>query len=165
VLGDYFDYIGGTSTGAIIATFLSLGWRISDILKFYVDAGSAMFDKASLLSRFRYKFEDEKLSALLKDQLGAQTTLASDRLRTLLMLVMRNATTDSPWPISKNPRAKYNDPKRVDNNLNLPLWQLVRASTAAPTYFPPRRSRLASIASSSSTAASRCTTTLLFSCT
>jgi uncharacterized protein len=137
VLGDYFDYIGGTSTGAIIATFLSLGWRVSDILKFYVDAGPAMFDKAGLLSRFRYKFEDEKLSALLKEQLGAQTTLASSKLRTLLMLVMRNATTDSPWPISNNTRAKYNDPKRVDNNLNLPLWQLVRASTAAPTYFPP----------------------------
>ena len=26
---------------------------------------------------------------------------------------------------------------RVDCNLRLPLWQLVRASTAAPTYFPP----------------------------
>jgi hypothetical protein len=24
-----------------------------------------------------------------------------------------------------------------DCNLNLPLWQIVRASTAAPTYFPP----------------------------
>jgi hypothetical protein len=31
----------------------------------------------------------------------------------------------------------YNDPKRPNCNLRLPLWQLVRASTAAPTYFPP----------------------------
>jgi uncharacterized protein len=50
---------------------------------------------------------------------------------------MRNATTDSPWPLSNNPAAKYNDPGRPDCNLNLPLWQLVRASTAAPVYFPP----------------------------
>jgi hypothetical protein len=50
---------------------------------------------------------------------------------------MRNATTDSPWPLSNNPYAKYNDPARNDNNLNFPLWQLIRASTAAPTYFPP----------------------------
>jgi len=50
---------------------------------------------------------------------------------------MRNATTDSPWPVSNNPRAKYNDAKRPDSNLCLPLWQLVRASTAALTYFPP----------------------------
>ena len=53
------------------------------------------------------------------------------------MLVMRNATTDSPWPVSNNPHAKYNEKGRPDNNLALPLWQLVRASTAAPTYFPP----------------------------
>ena len=39
--------------------------------------------------------------------------------------------------MSNNPRAKYNDRTRKDCNLNLPLWQLVRASTAAPTYFPP----------------------------
>ena len=26
---------------------------------------------------------------------------------------------------------------RDDDNLKFPLWQLVRASTAAPTYFPP----------------------------
>jgi Patatin-like phospholipase len=63
--------------------------------------------------------------------------LGDDRLRTLLMLVMRNHTTDSPWPVSNNPRAPYNSPDRPDCNLRLPLWQLVRASTAAPTFFPP----------------------------
>jgi uncharacterized protein len=143
VLADYFDYIAGTSTGAIIATFLSLGWRVSAILDFYVKAGAAMFDKASLLRRFRHKFEDEKLAAMLREQIGQDSTRGGPRtlgdsgLRTLLMLVMRNATTDSPWPVSNNPRAKYNDPAREDSNLLLPLWQLVRASTAAPTYFPP----------------------------
>ena len=38
----------------------------------------------------------------------------------------------------QHPYAKYNANKhRLDDNLKLPLWQLVRASTAAPTYFPP----------------------------
>jgi uncharacterized protein len=137
VLGDYFDYIGGTSTGAIIATCLSLGWRVDRIAAFYERSGAQMFDRASILKRFRYKFEDEKLTALLKSELGQATTLGDEKLRTLLMLVMRNASTDSPWPVSNNPRAKYNDAGRTDCNLRLPLWQLVRASTAAPTYFPP----------------------------
>lgn len=137
VLSDYFDYVSGTSTGAIIATFLSLGWRVEKILQFYRDAGPAMFAKAGLLKRFRYKFEDEALAEMLRQQLGADTTLGSETLKTLLMVVLRNATTDSPWPVSNNPRAKYNDPSRPDSNLKLPLWQLVRASTAAPTYFPP----------------------------
>jgi patatin-like phospholipase/acyl hydrolase len=137
VLAQYFDYIGGTSTGAIIATCLSLGWRVDRIRRFYEQSGAEMFDRASLLRRFHYKFEDEKLAVLLKRELGAETTLGDDQLQTLLLLVMRNATTDSPWPVSNNPRAKYNDLKRPDSNLRLPLWQLVRASTAAPTYFPP----------------------------
>lgn len=139
VLADYFDYIAGTSTGAIIATCLSLGMRVDTIRQFYLASGPAMFDKARLLRRFRYKFEDEKLADQLKDKIGADTTLGSEKLKTLLLLVLRNATTDSPWPVSNNPKAKYNcDLSHDDCNLNLPLWQLVRASTAAPTYFPPQ---------------------------
>jgi uncharacterized protein len=55
----------------------------------------------------------------------------------LLLMVVRNATTDSPWPISNNPRAMFNNTGDDNDNLKIPLWQLVRASTAAPTYFPP----------------------------
>jgi hypothetical protein len=137
VLADYFDFFAGTSTGAIIAACLSLGMSSTQIRDFYVESGSSMFDKASLLKRFRYQYEDEKLAGKLKDVFGADTTLGSDKLKTLLMMVMRNATTDSPWPLSNNPGAKYNQPGRTDCNMNLPLWQLVRASTAAPVYFPP----------------------------
>src|ERR1044071_118835 len=51
VLADYFDYVAGTSTGAIIATCVSLGMRVKDIRDFYAESGPAMFDKASLLKR------------------------------------------------------------------------------------------------------------------
>jgi hypothetical protein len=54
-----------------------------------------------------------------------------------LLVVTRNVTTDSPWPISTNPYAKYNAPDRSDRNTKIPLWKLVRASTAAPVFFPP----------------------------
>lgn len=142
VLADYFDYIAGTSTGAIIATCLSLGMSAAEIRKFYVDSGPAMFEKASWYKRFKYKFEDQKLIKKLKEVIASKTgdplaTLDSEALKTYLLIILRNATTDSPWPISNNPAAKYNESKRDDCNLKLPLWQLVRASTAAPTYFPP----------------------------
>ena len=140
VLADYFDYIAGTSTGGIIATCLSWGMRVSQVREFYQENGKTMFDKASILKRFRYKYEDHALANKLREVLsqdGAPSTLGTNRLKTLLMLVMRNSTTDSPWPVCNNPAAKYNDRARADCNLNLPLWQLVRASTAAPTYFPP----------------------------
>lgn len=142
VLADYFDYIAGTSTGAIIATCLSLGMRVADIRDFYVASGPAMFDKANLLQRFRTKYSDVQLAEQLRQVIGQRSgetdaTLGSAALRTYLLLILRNATTDSPWPLSNNPRAKYNDITDQGCNLHLPLWQLVRASTAAPTYFPP----------------------------
>ena len=142
VLADYFDFVAGTSTGAIIAACISYGMKIDDVRNFYIESGKGMFDKAFLLKRFRYKYEDEDLVAKLKDVFGSGTTLGSDKLKTVLMMVMRNATTDSPWPVSNNPFAKYNQLIRrsdpyCDCNLDFPLWQLVRASTAAPVYFPP----------------------------
>ncbi len=142
VLADYFDFVAGTSTGAIIAACISLGMKVDTIRDFYVDSGREMFDKAFLLRRFRYKYEDDKLAKKMQSIFGEETTLGSEKLRTVLMMVMRNATTDSPWPLSNNPFAKYNQPERrekphYDCNLDFPLWQLVRASTAAPVYFPP----------------------------
>ncbi len=137
VLADYFDLMAGTSTGAIIATCLSLGMTVDQVRTFYRDSGSAMFDRASLLKQYWYKFKDEPLIAQLKTVLGADTEFGSERLRTALILVMRNASTDSPWMLSNHPSARYNASTRDDCNLKLPLWQLVRASTAAPSYFPP----------------------------
>jgi uncharacterized protein len=137
VLADYFDYVAGTSTGGIIAALISLGLPVGRIREFYLASGAEMFQKARLWERFRTKFREDKLSAMLREVIGEHTRFGSDRLQTLLMIVMRNATTDSPWPLSNNPLAKYNDTQRADCNLEFPLWQLVRASTAAPTYFPP----------------------------
>jgi len=137
VLADYFDFVAGTSTGAILAACIAMGMPVAKIREFYVKSGADMFDKASLLKKWKYKYNDEGLADKLKQELGVDTTLGSDKLRTLLMMVMRNATTDSPWPIWNNPKAKYNDRARSNCNLNLPLWQLVRASTAAPVFFPP----------------------------
>lgn len=142
VLADYFDFVCGTSTGAIIAACISSGMSMEKIRQFYLDSGKHMFDKASVLKRLQYNYNDEPLAKLLREALNAQlgeadAKLGSTHLKTLLMMVMRNHSTDSPWPVSNNPFAKYNDRSRDDCNLELPLWQLVRASTAAPTYFPP----------------------------
>lgn len=136
-LASYFDFVAGTSTGAIIAACISVGMTVSEIREFYLSSGEEMFDKASLLKRFRHTYGDEKLAKKLQLVFGKDSTLGTEKLKTVLMMVMRNATTDSPWPISNNPFAKYNQRDRKDCNLDIPLWQLIRASTAAPIYFPP----------------------------
>ena len=145
-LSDYFDYIAGTSTGAIIATGLAIGKTVDELIDFYRSTGTAMFEKTRYLERLNSLYRNGPLEQQLKSVFGATTDLrprAADdpstapRLKTLLLVVTRNVTTDSPWPISSNPEGRYNLPHRTDCNLCIPLWQLVRASTAAPIYFPP----------------------------
>jgi uncharacterized protein len=136
-LCDYFDYIGGTSTGAIIAAGLARGMTTADLMEFYSSCGKEMFDPAWLVERIKYLYTADPLKAKLQEVFGATTTLEPDNLKCLLLIVTKNVTTDSPWPVSSNPDAKYNDPARKDCNLRIPLWQLVRSSTAAPVYFPP----------------------------
>jgi patatin-like phospholipase/acyl hydrolase len=139
VLADFFDYVGGTSTGAIIATCIARGMTMERVRQFYIEGGRIMLKPAPILRRWHYRHLDSGLSAALKRELGEQTTFGDPGLQTLLLLVMRNATTDSPWPLSNNPKALFNAvSEKEGNNLLLPLWQLIRASTAAPTYFPPQ---------------------------
>ncbi len=142
-LCDYFDYIAGTSTGAIIAACLSRGMTVAEIFSFYNSAGEQMFESSHLLQRLRSLYTADPLKVKLQDVFGHDTTLepaevvSEKSLKCLLLVVTKNFTTDSPWPVSTNPDAKYNDPTLKDCNLKIPLWQLVRASTAAPVFFPP----------------------------
>lgn len=136
-LCNFFDYIGGTSTGAIIAAGLARGMSARELSEFYMKTGPAMFDKSFILFRLRHLYESKPLAEELQKTFGKDTNLFPESLKCLLLVVTRNVTTDSPWPISSNPFARYNLPHRGDCNLCIPLWQLVRASTAAPVYFAP----------------------------
>jgi hypothetical protein len=137
VLADYFDYVGGTSTGGILATGIARGMSMAQLRDFYLEGTKTMFRRAPWFRQWYYRNLAEDLSAKLRDVFGAHTTFGDSALRTLLMLVMRNVTTDSPWPLSNNPDALFNGPEVDGCNLELPLWKLVRASAAAPIYFPP----------------------------
>ena len=136
-LCDFFDYIAGTSTGAIIAAGLARGMSVRELLGFYTELGPMIFQRAGIIKRFWNLYKSDPLAAKLQEVFGKETDLGSDSLRCLLLVVTRNATTDSPWPVSNHPFARYNLRTRRDCNLQIPLWQLVRASTAAPVFFPP----------------------------
>ena len=86
------------------------------------------------------RYPDDALIDKLRQFVGGdEVHLDTDKLRTLLLLVLSNATTDSPWPVSNNPNSAYADTRK-----HIPLWQLVRASTAAPLYFPPQEIQVGS---------------------
>lgn len=134
VLGDWFDYVGGTSTGAIIAGGVAIGMPVARIQQLYRENMHRIFTRAGILNVLRACYDEDGIEEVLRREFG-ERTLRSPDLRCLLLLGLRNASTASPWPISSNPAGRYNQGER--SNLDLPLWQLIRASAAAPTYFVP----------------------------
>ena len=131
-LCDRFDLIAGTSTGAILAAGLALGLKAATLRDFYLQFGQEIFSKSWWPVRFWHTYPAGPLERHLKEVLGESTTLGSERLRTQILIVTKNATQGNDWFFSNNPRNKF-----FQNNSAIPLWQIVRASSAAPTYFPP----------------------------
>lgn len=137
----YFDLIAGTSTGAIIAAALASGWSAAQLETSYLDLGRKVFERSLFrLGVLRAKYDQRKLSEELKKLLGADVALGSERLKTGLLIVTKRLDSGSPWPLGNNPRGRYYR-RSADSgaiaNADYPLWQVVRASTAAPAFFDP----------------------------
>lgn len=140
-LGQYFDLIGGTSTGALIATGLALGQEVGELIETYLSLAEHSFQGGRwhgglLIPKFR--------SAPLLMQIEAQVgdiTLGSERLQTGLAIVTKRIDTGSVWVFHNNPRGRYYAPAENTDlampNRDLPLARLLCASTAAPTFFAP----------------------------
>ena len=141
VLSNYFDLIGGTSTGAIIAAGLALGRGVQELQALYIELATKIFKKPFFrIGAIVPKFGNASLEAALKEAYGAETKFGSDTLKTGLMVMTKRMNTGSPWPVTNNPRDPYYAPvpgQRRIGNANLLIWQVVRASTAAPHYFRP----------------------------
>ncbi len=127
-----FDLIGGTSTGAILAAGLALGKSATELRNFYLQFGKDIFTKSFAPVRFWHSYPSGPLEKHLKEVLIESTTLGSNELKTQILIVAKNATLGNDWFFTNNPKNKF-----FPQNSALPLWELVRCSSAAPTYFPP----------------------------
>jgi patatin-like phospholipase/acyl hydrolase len=134
VLADYFDLIGGTSTGSVIASALAIGMDAASIKKLYLELGGRIFGKKKLLGFvLSARFDEGAMVNELTSMFGDRT-LGDPSIRTGLCVVAKRADTRSPWPLINHPKGKY-----YDQNKDILLWQAVRASTAAPTFFVPQK--------------------------
>ena len=143
-LSQYFDLIGGTSTGSIIAACLAIGMSVNEIKTMYMNLGDKIFAKKykwwkifEIDDLIKASYNSKPLEQELQNVFGSDTTLASDRILTGLCIVAKRADTNSVWPLINHPDGKYYD--SVDGrNKDILLWKAVRASAAAPTYFLPQ---------------------------
>jgi predicted acylesterase/phospholipase RssA len=131
VLSNYFDLIGGTSTGSIIATGLALGMSVADISALYKTVipkvfKHVWFQSAGLL---RSLFPSGPLARALKAEFDGRT-LESDDLRCGLAIHCKRIDTGSPWILVNHPDWVY-----YNENRGFRLRDIVQASAAAPHFF------------------------------
>ncbi len=124
-----FDLIHGTSTGGIIALMLAHQKRYSArrVGQLYTQFGAAIF-KRSLLSRVLDQF------GLFAPQYG-EGNIEAVLQHFLEDYVMASATTEVAVTVfnMSTGRAEI----LTNRNSGLKMWQAARATSAAPTYFPP----------------------------
>ena len=136
-LHHYFDLIGGTSTGSIIAALLAVGgYSVAEIKTMYRDLGAKIFSDLNGFNLFGKRiYIDRKYDAApLKEELEKifkDARLGDNTNKTGLCVVAKRLDTCSTWPVTNNPSAKFYNQNRFL------VKDIVRASTAAPSYFEP----------------------------
>ncbi|MDX2275489.1 MAG: patatin-like phospholipase family protein [Hyphomonadaceae bacterium] len=137
-LSDYYDLIGGTSTGAIIATGLALALSVDELIALYARLGPDVFGRAAGDGVFlQSKFESKKLRRALASVMSTKT-LGSDDLKTGLAIHAKRIDTGSAWVVTNHPLSVFYDPPAdspIFPNKRYRLVDLVLASAAAPTFF------------------------------
>jgi hypothetical protein len=143
-LAEYFDLIGGTSVGAMLATMLAMGDSVAEVKARFLAWAQEIFSGRDTLIGVK-RFDARQLVNRIRGVVVSGTRLDTDRLRTGLAIVTKRVDTGAVWVLCNNPKLKYweDGPAGADGhpqwagNRSYNLAQLVRASTAAPYHFTP----------------------------
>ena len=163
-LSDYFDLIGGTSTGALIATLLALGETVEDIKKLYMRMCPRIFKKGSWFTGLKSKFDSNAFDAIVAEEFkkvlrdsgvnpDKEPSMDTHLLRTGIALVTKRVDSDAVWVLTNNPKNKFWDrnsepwndywakPEHSEiqfyPNRDYLLRKVAQASASAPFYFDP----------------------------
>ena len=128
---EHFDFLAGTSTGAIIAGALAQGLSAERCLQLYQEAGPAVFRRDWLLwisSLFSYKYRTAPMRDLLQRYLG---DVVLNELPVDVMLTATRVQDGKNWFFVRDCLAN------AQTTGQLKLNDCITASAAAPTFFEP----------------------------
>ena len=137
-IAEQFDMVCGTSTGAILACSIAIKLPMSQVVDLYKQDGPAIFHR-TLSSKigdpealYMSKYAAAGAEGAFSHRFGTKRLSDSD-----LPLICCSADLNTRQIVLfKSEKAKK------DSTFDLPLASVVRASTAAPTYFPPAEDHL-----------------------
>jgi len=130
---EFFSFMAGTSTGAIIGAGLARGLSAERCLQLYVELGDRAFRQNPLdwiISLGSFKYRTAPLVKLLKEFLGSPTL---NELPVDVMFTAMRVRDGKPFYFVKD------NPANEQLTGKLRLVDCVAASSAAPTFFEPWR--------------------------
>jgi patatin-like phospholipase/acyl hydrolase len=135
---DCFDFVAGTSSGAIMAAAIAAGIAATDMLKVFVDDAPRIFTQRPLGGNYvrriypGWMYEPQNLCDVLVQRLGrpaAGWTLNEAPIDLLISAV--GLTDGHPWYFVKD------DPRNAGTTGQLKLVDCAVGSSSEPTYFRP----------------------------
>ncbi|MEZ4829820.1 MAG: patatin-like phospholipase family protein [Bacteroidia bacterium] len=140
-IAEVFDLVAGTSTGGLLACGLNVKgengrprYRASELLDLYRGETAQRIFSTNWLgmvtSIFKSKFPADSIEEVLKSYFGEARI--SDAISNLL-ITSYNTEAKRPFYF------KSTDYRKSPELENFLLWEVARATSAAPTYFPPKK--------------------------
>jgi patatin-like phospholipase/acyl hydrolase len=130
-----FDFLAGTSTGALIAAALAAGLPATQILDIYTQRSREIFTPPKVLADPKrlvdgYMYNPANIRKVLESEFGAAAgwVLNDSPVR---LLLTSTAINSHPWYFVRD------NPKNAQTTGSLGLIDCAVASASAPTYFSP----------------------------
>ncbi|KAH8588048.1 phospholipase, patatin family protein [Bisporella sp. PMI_857] len=141
---DYFDLVGGTSTGGLIAIMLGrLRMDVPSCIKAYTRLASEVFHEAGLSfnlakGKVKGKYDSGKLKQAIKRVIvdagfGEDEPMLDNESSCKVFVITKMATINTTTSLRS-----YRHPTGDNTSFrNLTIWEAALATSAAPTFFDP----------------------------
>jgi predicted acylesterase/phospholipase RssA len=134
---DHFDFIAGTSTGAILAAGVATGFSGKQLVSLYQKRGPELFRQLPVEGVVRRIvtgriYDVARLREMIAEELGEMADWRINDVPMDILITAKGLDDGHPWYFVKD-RPGMN----TSRTGNLTLVDCVTASAAAPTYFAP----------------------------
>ncbi|MDF1510330.1 CBASS cGAMP-activated phospholipase [Robertmurraya sp. DFI.2.37] len=128
-IGEAFDLIAGTSTGAIVAASVALNKKMSEVLDYYKRYAEKIFLRQAKVGFFKTVYSDRYMRRFFQKAFGDYCLADIEKP---LLIPAVDLTNGRPYIHRTNFGHAPNE-----NDLSIKLWDAVLSSCSAPLYFPP----------------------------